>query len=713
MTCLRLFALAALLVPTASVAQESADSVATDPEARVDQLMAKFTGNETPGVVVGVVEHGGLVFQKAYGMANLTDGIAFQTDTRSNIGSVTKQFTAMGILLLQEEGKLSVDDDVRKYIPELKDFGVPVSLRNLLNHTGGYREVYNLMRMTGYQGEDALRRDQVIQVVQRQPELQAEPNTEFNYNNTGFILLATTIERVSEMTFPDYMKERVFEPLGMMDTRVKSIQGEVIPHSSQGYAPVDTSGVFRQTRDLAASYGAGGIYTTVEDLSRWMMNYRDASLGGPDAIHAITTRTILNNGDSTSYGMGMGIGTFRGRTLFSHTGGDVAHRAYFGYYPELESGVILMSNNATFGLAIGTTIAAAFFGDEMEPVLVAEEQATGGGPGMSPERMEKVAGRWRITTPAASLDIEYTVDEGELYAQATGQPRFKVVPNSDSTAVFDGVNASVTFHFEEDGTVTRATHHQGGAVPMARVDRVELTFEQLRAYQGRYYSAEIETAYEIRLDEEAGNLQAHSLRLPPLTLTYVEDDEFRGAFGKIIFERSGDDVVTGFKADNGRTRDVSFVKQDPLESSSLEASAQAAIRAARDLFNQAIVDRDLGAIDGLLMGTYHIVSGRSSQDSGHDANVAVWRTIFDSDPDVLYVRTPRKVRVNKEFGLAEELGNWAGNYTSNGHPGEASGVYAAKWQRAEDGRWLLQSEVFTTLECSGGPEVCRGPDPIT
>lgn len=143
----------------------------------------------------------------------------------------------------------------------------------------------------------------------------------------------------------------------------------------------------------------------------------------------------------------------------------------------------------------------------------------------------------------------------------------------------------------------------------------------------------------------------------------------------------------------------------------IEAPAAAQVRSARAAFNQAIVERDLDVIDALLMPTYHIVTGRSSQDDGHDANVAVWETMFAADTTMLYVRTPREVRVSDTFGLAEELGNWAGNYTANGQPGEASGVYAAKWQLSTDGRWLLQSEVFTTLECSGGPEACRPPDP--
>jgi len=538
------------------------EAVATGPDDRVDQLLAPFSGDDTPGALVGVVVDGTLRFCRAYGMANLPHGIPFETSTISNIGSVTKQFTAMGLLLLQAEGKLSLEDDIREHIPELPDFGTPITLKNLLNHTGGYREIYNLLPMAGYQGEDTFSRDKAIQIVQRQPDLQALPNTEFNYNNTGYVLLATTIERVTEMTFPEYMKAKVFEALGMNDTRVKAYQGEIIPGSAQGYITAEGGG-YRTARDLAASYGAGGIYTTVEDLFKWMMNYRDQNLGGPDAIAAITTNTILISGDSTGYGLGLGLGEFRGRKIYTHTGGDTAHRAYFGYYPELESGVIILSNNGSFILNVARQIALIFFEDRFDPEEPEpEEEAVDTTEGMSEERLEAITGNWRIITPTSSLHIVYSVEDGQLYAQATGQPRFRLVPDSDSSAVFQGVEASITFHFEEDGTVNRATHHQGPSLPMERVEKVDLSAGDLVSFAGRYYCEELETRIEITVED--GKLVVHSIRMEPLTLTHTEGDEFSSSaffFATIAFERSGNGQITGFMASNSRTKNVWFQRQ--------------------------------------------------------------------------------------------------------------------------------------------------------
>jgi CubicO group peptidase (beta-lactamase class C family) len=537
------------------------EPVATDPPGKVDQMMAPFSGPETPGVVVGVVDHGELVFAKAYGMANLEHGIPFTTEMASNIGSVTKHFTALGILLLEQDGRLSLADDVREHVPELPDFGTPITVKNLLNHTGGYREIYNFLPMTGRQGEDAIRRGEAIRIVQRQPELQALPNTEFNYNNTGYILLATIIERVSGKSFPEYMEERVFEPLGMTHTRVKYTQGEIIPGSAQGYV-LDSTGAYVTARDLAASAGAGGIYTTVGDMHRWILNWRDGTVGGVEAMEAITTPAVLANGDTTGYGLGMGVARLGGRTLFTHTGGDVAHRTYFGYLPELEGGVFVSSNNGTFSPGLGARVVRTFFQDRMEPEDTVEGEAGAAAAeeaSMPPERMEAIPGSWVLEVPGTSLPVEVTLVDGSLYAFPQGQQRSLLVITSDSTARYEGVNADVIFHFEADGTVNRATHVQAGRIPMRRVERDEMAPEALAALEGRYFCDELELFVRVSLGEDGGLV----LELPTggkVALKHTAGNEFTGSFpyGTVTFHRSGSGSVTGFEAANGRTKGVLF-----------------------------------------------------------------------------------------------------------------------------------------------------------
>jgi len=544
------------------------EPIATDPAERLDQLMAIYDGDSRPGAVIGVVDNGALELVRTYGMANLSHGIPWERGTISNIGSVTKQFTAMGVLTLQAQGKMSVDDDIRTHIPELRDFGTPITIRNLLNHTGGYREVYNLLPIGGHQGEDGFSRERAIAIVQRQPELQSPPNTEWNYNNTGYILVSLAIERASGQSFADYMRENVFEPLGMVDTRVKMVQGELIPGSAQGYT-AEAGGGYRTTRDLAASAGAGGVYTTVDDLTRWMLNYRDATLGGPETIEAIATTAVLESGDSTGYGLGLGLGGLRGRTLYSHTGGDVSHRAYLGYYPELESGVIVMSNNAAFDLSVGGDIAEMFFADRFDAAEGEDEAEAGAADasdedaGMSDERKEAIAGDWVLETQGISLPMAVTLEDGDVFIDVQGQGRTVARPTSAATVEIAAVNAEFTFDFDADGTASTGTLVQSGLeISMRRVDKTQLAEQDLAAYVGRYYSEELETFYEVAVED--GGLVLHHIEMSePLAMQHSDGDEFSTELvflNSIAFQRAGGGSVTGFTVSNGRTRGVLFTK---------------------------------------------------------------------------------------------------------------------------------------------------------
>lgn len=549
------------------------EPVATDPAARLDQMMAVYDGDGRPGAVIGVVDSGELALVRTYGMANLSHGVPWARETISNIGSVTKQFTAMGVLTLQAQGKMSLDDDIRTHIPELRDFGTPITIKNLLNHTGGYREIYNLLPIGGHQGEDAFFRERAIAIVQRQPELQAPPNTEWNYNNTGYILVSLAIERASGQSFADYMRENVFEPLGMVDTRVKMVQGEIIPGSAQGYT-AEAAGGYRTTRDLAASAGAGGVYTTVDDLTRWMLNYRDATVGGPEAIEAIATTAVLESGDSTGYGLGLGLGEQRGRTLYTHTGGDVSHRAYLSYYPEMESGVVLMSNNAAFDLSMGAEIGEMFFAeyfDEAEGEDDAEADAdedadgedAGEDAGMSDARKLAIAGDWILETQGISLPMTVAVEDGDIFVHVQGQGRTAARPASNSTLEIASVGAEFTFDFDDDGTTSSGTLVQSGIViSMRRTDRTALAEEALRAFVGRYYSEELETFYDVAVED--GGLVLHHIEMSePLAMQHTDGDEFSTEvifLNTIAFERSRGGAVTGFTVSNGRTKGVRFGK---------------------------------------------------------------------------------------------------------------------------------------------------------
>ncbi len=561
-----------------TVRLDRVEPVAVDLEERVGQLMAPYTG-DVPGGVVGVVRDGELVFARGYGMANLTHHVPFTTATVTNIGSTSKQFTAFAIMLLQERGELSLDDDVREHIPELPAFDQPVTLRHLLTHTSGYREFLNTLALAGRRLDegDYIDRDEIIGIVQRQPELQNEPGSEWNYNNTAFALLAMVVERVTDTPFPEWMRQNVFEPLGMRNTVVRAAPSQIVENSAQGYIP-EPEGGYRDASDLGGAMGAGGIYTTLSDLARWVENLETGELGGRGVIEAMTTPYVLTTGDTTEYGFGLFIDELRGARRIHHGGADVAHRSMLAYYPESRTGVLTLSNNAAFSGAVATAVAEAYLGDALEPETDAAAGAAGeeGEEGedeaiaveaapfdpesYDPVSFDEIAGRYALDV-APTFILSFFREGDTLYTQATGQQRLPIRPTSDSSFTLVGVVASVTFHRGEDGEITHATLHQNGDHRATRLegDRWEPTVADLEAYTGRFYSEELETFYDVALEEES--LVVRHRRYPEgVTLQPEAEDAFTGEFplAQVEFVRDANGRVIALLASNVRARDIRF-----------------------------------------------------------------------------------------------------------------------------------------------------------
>jgi CubicO group peptidase (beta-lactamase class C family) len=529
--------------------------------AGVDSLMAPFN-DTTAGAVVAVVRGGELVFARGYGMADLAHDIPFDAATITNIGSTAKQFTAFGILLLQQRGQLSIDDDVRRWVPELPDFGPTVTLRHLLTHTSGYREFINLLLLEGRQimEGDHVNRADALAAVQRQPRLQNEPGAEFNYNNTGYGLLATVIERVTGSDFDDWMAREVFRPLGMVDTQVRLRDGQVVPRRAAGYVPAGE--LFLEARDIGGSAGAGGVYTTVADLARWMRNFRTGELGGPELIAAMTTPYVLPTGAATGYGFGLMMDQARGLRRWQHGGGDTAHRSHFYYYPDLDAGYMVLSNHAAFPAAVPARVAEIFFGEHMTAAPAAETAGAAGQAHIVPPAvLDRYVGRFALDA-MPDFVLTFTRVEDRLRVEPTGQPAVDLRALTDTTFSIEAVQARITFHAEPDGSVQRLTLHQAGDHGATRI--AEEAAPDPARFAGRYFSAEIETFLTVAVED--GQLTVRHRRYGPLTLNHAAGDRFNGPLPitEAVFERDAAGRVTGFRVSaGGRARDVLFERVDP------------------------------------------------------------------------------------------------------------------------------------------------------
>lgn len=314
----------------------------------VDRLFQPWNRKGSPGCALALIQDGKIVYKRGYGQANLELNVPITPRSVFYLGSCSKQFTAMSVALLAREGKISLDDDIRKYIPEIPDYGQLISIRHLIHHTSGFRDYLTLLEIAGvpfgnYHEED------VLELIGRQKELNFRPGEKYLYSNSGYFLLAVIVKRASGKSLREYANEKIFNPLGMKNTRFHDDFKELIPNRASGYFP-GPGGCFLNFISTFDCVGSGGLYSTVEDLSLWDLNFEQAKIGGPELIRQIQSPGTLTNGEVLDYAFGLIVGTYRGLKTVSHGGALGGYRAMMARFPEQNFSVICLANLSTSSL---------------------------------------------------------------------------------------------------------------------------------------------------------------------------------------------------------------------------------------------------------------------------------------------------------------------------------------------------------------------------
>jgi CubicO group peptidase (beta-lactamase class C family) len=335
----------------------------------VDAIFADFERGDSPGCAVGVIRDGDVVFHRGYGFANLDHRIPNGADIVYYVGSVSKQFTAAAIALLAHESRISLDDDVRRYIPELPDYGRPMTIRHLVHHTSGLRDIYTLMSLAGLRMEDVMTNEDALALIARQRELNFAPGDDYLYSNSGYWLLGQIIERVTGLTLRQYAHARIFQPLGMTRTHFHDDAGSIIAGRAMSY-----SGSADATFRVAYlgnfdKVGAGGLYTTLADLAKWDANFYEPKVGGRNFIETMQTRGVLNSGDTIAYAFGINVQERRGLRMVRHSGSLMGFRADLVRYPDQRFSVLTMCNLGSVDAgALADRVTELFLGDRLQPV---------------------------------------------------------------------------------------------------------------------------------------------------------------------------------------------------------------------------------------------------------------------------------------------------------------------------------------------------------
>lgn len=283
---------------------------------QVDSLFMDWDLENHPGGVVGVMQSDEVIYLNSFGNASLEYNVPNTEATLFNIGSISKQFTAMGIVLLEKRGLLSIDDPVQKYFPEFQIFDKSITIKHLLQHTSGLRDFHDLMALAGWRGDDYRTNEDVLRLLQKQADLNFEPGEQFMYSNTGYVVLAEIIEKVTGEDFNVWMQNNLFEPLQMHNTYVEDNYQRIVPNRATSYYHSHDR-VFEMAQGYWAYTGAGNMYSTVEDLLKWSNNFYNPSKKWKGAFKMLQTLGGLNNGDVINYAFGIYIDEMFGKNGYS------------------------------------------------------------------------------------------------------------------------------------------------------------------------------------------------------------------------------------------------------------------------------------------------------------------------------------------------------------------------------------------------------------
>lgn len=363
-----LTAVVATIALSQSVAAQTLKAPPASLASQVDAMFRPWHTPDSPGAAVLIMQGGHVVLARGYGMANLEQGVPMRANTVFDIASISKQFGAMAIALLEADGLLSMHDDVRKYIPELATFVAPITIEHLIHHTSGLRDWPGTLRIAGWTYEDVMSFDQITRMAFRQHELNFVPGSEYAYSNTGYNMLALVVQRVSGKSFRQFTHDRIFAPLGMSNTHFHDDHDGLVMQRAESYRPGAGGAQFYVPNNLTA-LGSSSLFTTVEDLAKWIQNFDTPVVGTKQVIARLHERGVLNSGDTIAYAFGQNVERFRGVNRVSHTGSWAGYRTALQRYPDQRFAVVVLSNTTAINpTTMANNIANLYLGEALTPI---------------------------------------------------------------------------------------------------------------------------------------------------------------------------------------------------------------------------------------------------------------------------------------------------------------------------------------------------------
>jgi len=559
-----------------SSAQPSSDLPSTTPldtatTARVDSIFAGFDQRNSPGCALGVVHDGRLAYTNGYGVANLDYERPITPRTVFYLASVSKQFTAATVLIAEQNGYLSLDDPVRKWLPDLPRYsGGEIRLSDLIHHTSGLRDYDSLAELAAWDERGAHETDAYLRLIYRQKSLDFPPGTKYKYSNTNYLLLGEVVQAATGSTLREFARKHLFSPLGMDHTHFHDDRTDVVRNRAIGYA--STQRGFKMVHPWNyEEVGAGGLYASIEDLARWDRNFITGSVGSEQFARRMSTRGRLANGDTTDYAFGLSLGTYRGQRTVGHRGGYTGFRTQYLRLPDTGWSVIVLCNStapaprshayAVADIVLGSQLASRQ--DEAPARTDASELARDTDESITAVT-DRLTGRYEVRG-GGGMVLTFKQRQQALVVQRPGRTEVDLVPASGSTFKAKQIDAQVVFHVGATGPADSVTVRRPGLQFVA--DRVGDLLDwkpsdaDRAAYTGHYYSDELAVTYQILETDQALRLVQGDRASKQLQPKRKDEYSFGARGRQIRFIREETGQVTGLEVTTSQVDGIRFERK--------------------------------------------------------------------------------------------------------------------------------------------------------
>lgn len=531
--------------------------------ARVDPLFATWNRADSPGCAVGVSRDGAIIYERGYGMASIERKRPITSSTVFHLASITKSFTAMSVLLAGERGGLSLDDEVSKYIPDWSNREQRVTIRHLLTHTSGLRDAYVLQ---GWAPDNGNSTDAFIRILARQRGLNSVPGAEYQYNNGGYLLLGTILERASGQTLGAFADANIFKPLRMTGAYFNGDPVRTAPDHASSYSPQAKG--WRRLGEGSGYAGNAGMMASVRDLLLWANNFADARVGSRELLGRMQTATVLSGGQTTPHGMGFGIGGYRGARTLRTVGGDFGSATELVLYPDQKAAIAVLCNMdaavmgglATVNSEELTNGVADIF---LEDVLERRAAPGAGAPPPQPVTLSAAdlagkAGLYRLASDENRI-LSMSVRDGRLTAWDFWGDNYAMLMTPISPNRFLMMGLTLEFSPAEAGRPPAWHLLDGGGQRLAELQSVtfDLTTTDLPSFAGKYRSDELDVTYTVAVRDSTLVVQSS-------TLHPVSKDAFVGHYmGVVRFSRNARGSITAFTLNRINARGIRFDRLKP------------------------------------------------------------------------------------------------------------------------------------------------------